>query len=151
MLAATAKDCEGCGHVFSAAEVEKARKERDGELVEIVDKPKAKEKAPLGPKELKLLADWNQLVDEFREENAALRAAGKRLLSGQTCATRWRNATGRTWPPRGSTIPKLTQEELDYNATVYVEPAKGAQATIKGFDVRSLPSAMARHLEEWSL
>jgi superfamily II DNA or RNA helicase len=150
LLARAAAVCDGCGHEFTAEEVKRTLEEVAGELKEIKDKaPEPKPAPTLSPLEVKRLAHWDEIVVRWRKLNAERRAAGERLYAGHWVTRTWRNESGRPWPPKGSTIPELTSEELAWSSSAPVP--RGAQVTINGFEPSRVAPRLTSALEEWSL
>ena len=133
MVAPATRVCPGCGHVFAEPEAS-TPEESDGKLVLLNKKPPKPPKPELTEKQLKDVAHWNELVDDWRLQNAQRHADGLQWLPGSKVLTAWRQQTGRTWQPFGSTVPKLTLEQLEENKLLPMYPAaslpKGTQLAI---------------------
>jgi DNA repair protein RadD len=105
IVAAGLRECP-CGHVFEIKEPEERKlEEKEGELVELT------------PQQAKQLAEWNALVDEWRELNRERRECGQKLLEPKWCKREWKRRTG-FWNPKGSKLPRLEIEELAHDLEV---------------------------------
>lgn len=154
MVSIAARTCIGCGFVFPIVETTDPPQEAEGELVRLNDPGASKPKPELTDKEEKALAHWNQIVAAWEEMNAERDREGLALRAGGWCMNQWRNETGRTWAPKGSKIPTLTDEQIEANKgrpTRKVVPL-GTQIPIAS--TLATPQAehrLARMLEEWSV
>lgn len=156
MLSPATRKCPACGYEFPAPETTEPPEEKDGELVQLNEPRKAKPE--LTDKERRALAHWNEIVERWHTMNADLREQGLQLKAGGWCITTWRNETGRTWQPKGSVVPRLTAEELQWNATHPAQLPRGRTRPLAIFEddagnvVQVIDRPLASGaLEEWSL
>lgn len=93
------RTCE-CGFEFPIEASPKGPiTEADGKLVELT------------PAQRSRLDEWKAIVAEWNAENDRRDARDEPLLRGGWCTREWRSRTGLDWPPKGSRIPKLTEEQ----------------------------------------
>lgn len=105
-----ARVCRGCGYEFpvdAPSATKAAPEEKPGELVQLNEVAPPK---PPSERERKALAHWAEICERWHQQTAELEAKGlqprdpRRWVLGV-----WRRETGKTWPPKGATFPKLAE------------------------------------------